>query len=114
MGQAEDYTQFKPLAKDKLGFTVLTSEERLDDIYTHHPELRNFWATIDDFRIAIEESYIFRSALDASCRVYYLRKAGKNTELKVVVKEIEAEIGELYGAQPCSRRPPGEALIWKE
>ena len=54
MGERED--GFELFAIDPRGVKVYCSEERLDDIYSHHPELQNFWANEKDFELAISQA----------------------------------------------------------
>lgn len=103
-------------ATDKRGYEVYCSERRLDYIYEYHPELRNFWADEGDFAKAISDAIvIYQSTHGEEFNVYYMQKPGTSrgeaTELKVVVK-FEGRRGELYMAQPCSKRPDGEEPIW--
>lgn len=113
MGGTPAYLELTEFAIDPTGLKVVCSEERLDDIYSHHPELVNFWADEKDMQRAISSAEkIFTSAHGEKYRVYYLRRRRKNTELKVVVLQKKDDIGELYAVQPCSKRPPGEKELW--
>lgn len=87
----------------------------MEEIYEHHPELRNFWATLVDMKSAIAKAQmIYKSTKGEKFNIYYLSRNGKNTELKVVVKFDDQNVGILWAAQPSSvgQRKPGEILVW--
>ena len=112
-----DYDKWDLFAVDQRGFKIYCNEEQLDFIYEYHPELINFWAEEGDFAKAIKESVgIFQSTHGKEFNVYYLKKPGSvqdnRTELKIVVKFNHEDEGILYMAQPCSKRPDGEKMIW--
>lgn len=99
-------------AIDRRGFSIHCDDEQMDHIYAHHPELMNFWADEEDMKFAIENAQkIYQSSHGIDFNIYYLQKSGSNTELKVVVK-FQGEQGILYMAQPISKRPDGEVMIW--
>jgi hypothetical protein len=104
-------------AVDPRGYVVICSERQMEEIYEHHPELRSFWATVNDMKIAIEKAQmIYKSTKGEKFNIYYLGKNGKNTELKVVVKFDDNNEGILWAAQPSSvgQRKPGEMLVWPQ
>lgn len=108
--------EFTVFAIDARNYKVLCSERQLAHVYEHHPELRNFWATERDLAFAIANATsIYQSVKGPQYNIYYLGKAGKNTELKVVVKfDWRTNTGTLWAAQPSSvgQRKKGEILIW--
>jgi hypothetical protein len=107
-----NFTEDNLFAIDRRGFHIHCDEEQMDRIYAHHPELINFWADEEDMRLAIQDArIIYQSTHGKDFNVYYLQKSGANTELKVVVKFQEKQ-GILYMAQPISKRPDGEVMIW--
>jgi hypothetical protein len=102
-------------AVDPRGFRIMCNDRQLERIYAHHPELNNFWATREDIRRAIADALmIYQSVKGENFHVYYFSRQGKNTELKVVVKFDEDNVGVLWAAQPSTvgQRRPGEVLIW--
>lgn len=102
-------------AIDPRGYVVMCSEKQMERIYSHHPELRNFWATVNDMKDAITKAQmIYQSTKGENYNVYYLSRRRKNTELKVVVKFNKNNEGMLWAVQPSSvgQRKPGETLIW--
>ncbi len=104
-----------PFVTDPRGYTVLCSERQMEKIYAHHPELVNFWATEQDIELAISQAqFIYQSTHGKEFHVYYRSRVGKNTELKVIVKFNEDNVGTLWAAQPSSvgQRRPGETLLW--
>lgn len=104
-----------PFATDPRGYTVLCSERQMEKIYEHHPELGNFWATEQDIQLAISKAkFIYQSTHGKEFHVYYRSRPGKNTELKVVVKFNEDNVGTLWAVQPSAvgQRRPGEKVLW--
>ena len=102
-------------AIDPRGCVVMCDERQMEKIYAHHPELRNFWATVNDIKLAITKAQmIYQSTKGENFNVYYWSRNGKNTELKVVVKFNSNNEGVLWAMQPSSvgQRKPGEILIW--
>lgn len=95
----------------------MCSEYQMDQIYNHHPELRSFWATEKDMRLAIAEALpIYESRHGEEFHIYYRRQSGRkgqnSPELKVVVRFDENNVGLLYAVQPIYNRPLGEKVIW--
>lgn len=104
-------------AIDPRGYKVVCSDEQLEHVYQHHPELRNFWATVEDMKASIAKPLaIYQSTKGKQFNVYYLGREGKNTELKVVVKFDNENFGTLWAAQPSAvgQRKPGEIMIWPQ
>lgn len=115
----EDELVSKLFATDRRGYKVFFSELQLDEIYKHHKELTDFWANEKDMRLAIAEASEIYQSIHQSTRgskfhVYYRSKKNRNTELKVVVKFDENNIGILWMAQPSTvgKRNNGEEKIW--
>jgi hypothetical protein len=113
--EEENELEPKLFATDPRGYKVFCSELQLDEIYEHHPELRNFWADENDMRSAISEaSEIFQSIHGPDFHVYYKTKKNRNTELKVIVKFDKNNMGTFHMAQPSTvgKRNTGEERIW--
>jgi hypothetical protein len=111
----EDQLESKLFAIDGRGYRVYYSELQLDEIYEHHKELMNFWANINDMKLAITKSRFIYESIHGPCyHVYYRNKRNNNAELKVVVKFDDQNIGTLCMAQPSTvgQRNKGEKLIW--
>src|SRR5262245_33969139 len=109
--------EFTLFATDPRGYNVICSENQLQHIYDHHPELNKFWATQADLKKAIAQAqFIYQSVKGEQYNVYYLSRPGKNIELKVIVKFDEHQVGVLWAAQPSAvgQRKPGEKIIWPQ
>jgi hypothetical protein len=107
--------EWRLFATDPRGYRVFCSDCRMEEIYNHHPELRNFWASEKDIEHAISHAMaIFQSTHGNNFHVFYRSKERKNVELKVVVRFKEDNVGELYAAQPSvvGQRKRGEVMIW--